>query len=70
MVAIQSRALACHATQVVVHDGYYELSNHIATRLSGREGFARFDPVAGKLLPAPPGAARRSGLLDEPQDWL
>ena len=70
MVAIQSRALACHATQVVVHDGYYELSNHIATRLSGREGFARFDPVAGHLVPAPPGAARRSGLLDEPQDWL
>jgi N-acetyl-1-D-myo-inositol-2-amino-2-deoxy-alpha-D-glucopyranoside deacetylase len=51
LVETQSRALAKHATQVIVHDGYYELSNHIASRLGGREGFARFDPVAGRLLP-------------------
>jgi len=50
LVGIQSRALAEHATQVVVHQGYYSLSNHIVTRLGGREGFARFDPVAGRLV--------------------
>ena len=57
LVETQSRALAKHATQVIVHDGYYELSNHIASRLGGREGFARFDPVAGHLLPTTPGVS-------------
>ncbi len=65
MVAIQSRALARHATQVIVHEGYYTLSNQVASRLSGREGFAQFDPVAGHLVPAPPGAARLRGLLNQ-----
>lgn len=64
LVQMQSRALAQHATQVVVYDGYYALSNHIAARLSGREGFAQFDPVAGHLLPATPGASPVKGLLD------
>jgi N-acetyl-1-D-myo-inositol-2-amino-2-deoxy-alpha-D-glucopyranoside deacetylase len=50
MAGIQGRALAEHATQVVVYQGYYSLSNHIVTRLGGREGFARFDPVAGQLV--------------------
>jgi N-acetyl-1-D-myo-inositol-2-amino-2-deoxy-alpha-D-glucopyranoside deacetylase len=50
LVGIQSRALAEHATQVVVYQGYYSLSNNIVTRLGGREGFARFDPVAGHLV--------------------
>jgi N-acetyl-1-D-myo-inositol-2-amino-2-deoxy-alpha-D-glucopyranoside deacetylase len=50
LVGIQSRALAEHATQVVVYQGYYSLSNHVVTRLGGREGFARFDPVAGHLV--------------------
>lgn len=63
LVEMQSRALARHATQVVVHDGYYALSNHIAARLGGREGFARFDPVSGHLLPATPGAPPLLGLL-------
>jgi N-acetyl-1-D-myo-inositol-2-amino-2-deoxy-alpha-D-glucopyranoside deacetylase len=63
LVDIQSRALAEHATQVVVYPGYYALSNHITTRLSGREGFAQFDPVAGRLVPGAPGAPRHSGLL-------
>jgi len=63
LVEIQSRALAHHGTQVVVHEGYYTLSNHIASRLSGREGFAQFDPVAGHLIPGTPGASRHSGLL-------
>jgi N-acetyl-1-D-myo-inositol-2-amino-2-deoxy-alpha-D-glucopyranoside deacetylase len=63
LVEIQSRALAEHVTQVVVHEGYYTLSNHIASRLSGREGFARFDPVARHLLPGTPGMSRHTGLL-------
>jgi len=65
MVKRQSRALARHATQVVVYEGYYALSNHITSRLSGREGFAQFDPVAGHLMPAQPGASRVNGLLSE-----
>ena len=65
LVERQSRALARHATQVVVYEGYYALSNHITSRLSGREGFAQFDPVAGHLMPAQPGASRVDGLLSE-----
>ena len=63
LVEMQARSLAEHKTQVTVHAGYYVLSNHIAARLSGREGFARFDPVAGHLVPAVPGAPRHTGLL-------
>jgi N-acetyl-1-D-myo-inositol-2-amino-2-deoxy-alpha-D-glucopyranoside deacetylase len=63
LLEMHSRALAQHATQVVVYEGYYALSNHIAGRLSGREGFAQFDPVAGQLVPATPGAKRSDGLL-------
>lgn len=63
LVDIQSRALAEHATQVVVYPGYYTLSNHITTRLSGREGFAQFDPVAGRLVPQAPDAPPCSGLF-------
>jgi N-acetyl-1-D-myo-inositol-2-amino-2-deoxy-alpha-D-glucopyranoside deacetylase len=63
LVEVQGQALARHATQVVVHDGYYTLSNHVASRLSGREGFAQFDPVAGRLLPPTPGAPPERGLL-------
>ena len=64
LIETQSRAMAQHATQVVVHRGYYTLSNHIASRLSGREGFAQFDPVAGHLLPATPGAPPAHGLVN------
>ena len=67
LVDVQSRALAEHATQVTVYDGYYALSNHIAGRLCGREGFAQFDPVAGHLVPAAHGAPRHTGLLTDPQ---
>lgn len=63
LVDMQSRALAEHATQVVVYPGYYALSNHITSRLSGREGFAQFDPVAGRLVPGIPGAPRSIGLF-------
>jgi N-acetyl-1-D-myo-inositol-2-amino-2-deoxy-alpha-D-glucopyranoside deacetylase len=51
-----------------VHDGYYVLSNHIAARLSGREGFARFDLSGGDLVPAAPGAPRHTGLLTDMRD--
>jgi N-acetyl-1-D-myo-inositol-2-amino-2-deoxy-alpha-D-glucopyranoside deacetylase len=67
LVDIQSRALAQHATQVSVYDGYYALSNHIAVRLSGREGFAQFDPLRGELVPSAPGASRHTGLLTQSQ---
>jgi N-acetyl-1-D-myo-inositol-2-amino-2-deoxy-alpha-D-glucopyranoside deacetylase len=63
LVQRQTRALAQHATQVVVYEGYYALSNHIAGRLSGREGFAQFDPVAGHLVPKTRGGPPFSGLL-------
>ena len=68
LVDMQIRALAQHRTQVSVYDGYYALSNHIAARLCGREGFAQFDPVAGQLVPAAHGAPRHTGLLSESQD--
>jgi N-acetyl-1-D-myo-inositol-2-amino-2-deoxy-alpha-D-glucopyranoside deacetylase len=63
LVEMQSSALAQHATQVIVYEGYYALSNHITSRLSGREGFAQFDPVAGHLVPAMLGALPSHGLL-------
>ena len=65
LVEVQSRALARHTSQVSVYDGFYALSNHIAVRLSGREGFARFNPVAGDLVPAVHGAPWHNGLLND-----
>lgn len=65
LVEKQSRALAQHKTQVVVYDGYYTLSNHVAARLSGREGFARFDLATGDLVPAAHGAPWHAGLLTD-----
>lgn len=54
-VTAQIRALRAHRTQVTVADEVYALSNDVAARLSGREGYARFD------------AARRARLrVDEP----
>ncbi len=50
--ALQVRALCEHRTQVSVYDGYYALSNDVAARLPGREGFARVDPGSGDLVPA------------------
>jgi N-acetyl-1-D-myo-inositol-2-amino-2-deoxy-alpha-D-glucopyranoside deacetylase len=49
-VARQVAALKAHRTQVTVVDGCYALSNDIAARLSGREGFARLDPTTGRLV--------------------
>ena len=65
LVQTQSRVLDQHKTQVVVYDGYYTLSNHVAVRLSGREGFARFDLATGDLVPAADGAPWHAGLLTD-----
>jgi N-acetyl-1-D-myo-inositol-2-amino-2-deoxy-alpha-D-glucopyranoside deacetylase len=51
VVGTQAAALAEHRTQVSVFDGYYALSNDIAARLPGREGFALVDPDTGRLRP-------------------
>ena len=65
LVAVQARALRAHATQVTVDGETYALSNDIAARLSGREGYARLDPATGEPVPAtvagarPPLVARR-----------
>ncbi len=67
-VEMQSRALAHHKTQVTVYNGYYALSNHVVARLSGREGFARFDLVTGDLVPAARGAPWHAGLLTDSPD--
>lgn len=53
-VAAQISALREHATQVSVRDDadapYYALSNDIAARLPGREGYAEIDPETGALI--------------------
>ncbi len=66
-VAAQQEALREHATQAVVGDGWFVLSNRVAARLPGREGFARVDLVTGDLVPlaVDPIAGRRPGLLEE-----
>ena len=48
LVTRQATALAAHGTQVRVFDGYYALSNDVAARLAGREGFAAVDPRTGR----------------------
>lgn len=53
----QAHALAAHRTQVRVVDHYYALSNGIAARLSGREGFAALDARTGR----PSSAGRHTG---------
>jgi N-acetyl-1-D-myo-inositol-2-amino-2-deoxy-alpha-D-glucopyranoside deacetylase len=52
LVAAQANALAHHATQVTVRGDFYALSNDIAARLSGREGFVRIDPRSGAPVAA------------------
>lgn len=63
VLAARDRALAEHRTQVVVHDGWYTLSNDVAARLVDREGYALLDPRTGEPVPAVDGRARRRGLL-------
>ncbi|SNC62091.1 NADH-FMN oxidoreductase RutF, flavin reductase (DIM6/NTAB) family [Kytococcus aerolatus] len=43
-------ARSAHATQVLVHDGWWQLSNLVAQRTSGREGYSRIDPVSGRVI--------------------
>ena len=66
LVPVQAAALRAHETQVQVLDGYYALSNDVAARLPGREGFAQVDPHTGRPLAGASvaGAAPRRGLLD------
>lgn len=66
-VPLQADALRAHRTQVTVApDGLsYALSNDIAARLPGREGFARLDPLTGELVGARPGRPRHTGLMSE-----
>ncbi len=61
-VPVQQEALRQHATQAVVGDGWFVLSNRVASRLSGREGFARVDLATGALVPRD--AAERPSLLE------
>lgn len=58
----QMEALRAHATQVVVGNGWFALSNDIVSRLSGREGYALMDPRSGKLASSP--GPDRPGLLE------
>jgi N-acetyl-1-D-myo-inositol-2-amino-2-deoxy-alpha-D-glucopyranoside deacetylase len=68
LVEVQAQALREHRTQVTVApDGStYALSNDIAARLSGREGFARLDPVTGELAAPAQAGPRQTVLLPEP----
>ncbi|HWC21481.1 MAG TPA: N-acetyl-1-D-myo-inositol-2-amino-2-deoxy-alpha-D-glucopyranoside deacetylase [Flexivirga sp.] len=59
----QIAALQRHRTQVTVHDGYYTLSNDVATRLAAREAFQRLDPATGRALPALTEGLRHTGLV-------
>jgi N-acetyl-1-D-myo-inositol-2-amino-2-deoxy-alpha-D-glucopyranoside deacetylase len=69
LVPAQAAALAHHATQVTVRGETYALSNDIAARLPGREGFALLDPATGKVVAArrtgAAAAPRRTGLVEE-----
>ena len=64
---MQAAALREHVTQVTVAESgdAYALSNDIAARIPGREGFARLDPTTGRLAPRRHArrAARHTGLL-------
>lgn len=63
VVPAQEAALRAHRTQVSVGERCYALSNDVAARLPGREGFALLDPATGALVPRPAGAPRLTSLL-------
>jgi N-acetyl-1-D-myo-inositol-2-amino-2-deoxy-alpha-D-glucopyranoside deacetylase len=68
LVPVQARALRRHRTQVTVADDglTYALSNDIAARRPGREGFALLNPATGELAKPggrAPAAPRHTGLL-------
>ncbi len=49
LVPLQEQALRAHRTQVSVGTGRYALSNLVAARLAGREGFVPMDPETGEM---------------------
>lgn len=62
-VTTQIKALRAHRTQVSVADEVYALSNHVAARLSGREGYARLDAPPGRAV-TPAGTANSTGTAN------
>jgi N-acetyl-1-D-myo-inositol-2-amino-2-deoxy-alpha-D-glucopyranoside deacetylase len=68
LVPVQAAALREHATQVTVAPSgdVYALSNDIAARLPGREGFARLDPESGAFsTPEARVSGRHADLLED-----
>ena len=67
LVPVQAEALRRHRTQVTVADDAlsYALSNDIAARLSGREGFALLDPATGELAQGAAVRPRHTSLIAE-----
>ncbi|GGB72955.1 N-acetyl-1-D-myo-inosityl-2-amino-2-deoxy-alpha-D-glucopyranoside deacetylase [Knoellia flava TL1] len=65
VVERQQEALRAHETQVVVGEGWFALSNNIASRLPGREGYALLDPTTGALVQSEGPAGRRPGLVGD-----
>ena len=65
VLPLQTAALREHRTQVSVGEGCFALSNDVAARLPGREGFALLDPSTGGLVPAADGVRRTSLLPGE-----
>ena len=65
LMPVLAQALRQHRTQVTVApDGLtYALSNDIAARLPGREGYAPLDPATGELVPPAKVGPRHTGLL-------
>ena len=67
LLPVQAAALREHVTQVTVaaSGDVYALSNDIAARIPGREGFARLDPDTGRLCAAGRTVSgRHTDLLD------
>lgn len=60
----QAEALRRHPTQATLASNeIYALSNDIAARLAGREGYARLDLVTGGFVPGGTGSGEREVLL-------
>lgn len=69
-VRLRNAALAEHATQVSLFDGYYALSNRVAARLPTREAFVELDPTAGGRVADAPRRATgcTAAVVDRPDD--
>jgi len=67
--ALLGDALRAHRTQVTVApDGLtYALSNDIAARVPGREGYALLDPATGELAGPAVAGPRHTGIVGESQ---